>query len=440
MEIQKLESEPVQFDPLSSSVESEEQNGTVERAKGVKVEEKLPVELTQLINSFLTELRQPKLNAPITPSELSLLFQQFYTEFRLKTEKFVKGSLNLNANSVKLLTKEELKQSALKDAKVLNYVQKCEDVVCLQLFDKLFNKFPGDLRINNFIKQKIETIQNIKDLDYYELLELSPKIDLSSTRLTELSNIFSEFNNTKSPKVKLDKLLQIHSSINKILINAGNADDFLPLLIYLILVNKENSNIDYYLNFIFIKRFRVNSFLVEEQLYCLTNFEASLSYIQYLNLSNYNIDFPQLEEEEHQQQQQFQNKSMDSQPTSMNLLSSALDTSFKSVLKFSKNANDEINSINDSYNPINRLVDVIKWRSSTPSSHPAPSETVTPQFSSTIVPPENAKRQISSPTIPTGKPQFKSYTDRKFSDLTITELETIFNDYCKLMELHNELK
>lgn len=116
------------------------------------------------------------------------------------------------------------------------------------------------------------------------------------------------------------------------------------------------------------------------------------------------------------------------------LISSAIDSSFKSMMhRFGSSSIvptqtneliDEVEPNNDGYNPINKLVGVMKWRSNTPT--PPDNGTVTNRSRSNTL---NRSRSSTLNSTPVDIHKFKN---RKFKDLKISELEELFNDYSTL--------
>lgn len=99
--------------------------------------------------------------------------------------------------------------------------------------------------------------------------------------LRPAGDILLEMNNSHTPREKLEKLVQAQQNIvetlTSIVAASTNADSMLPALIYT-LVNERTPNL--WANLMFIKRFRRSSGLQGESLYCLTNFEAAITFLE----------------------------------------------------------------------------------------------------------------------------------------------------------------
>ncbi|KAG5370127.1 Ankyrin repeat domain-containing protein 27 [Yarrowia sp. C11] len=99
--------------------------------------------------------------------------------------------------------------------------------------------------------------------------------------LRPAGDILLEMNNSHTPREKLEKLVQAQQNIvetlTSIVAASTNADSMLPALIYT-LINERTPNL--WANLMFIKRFRRNSGLQGESLYCLTNFEAAITFLE----------------------------------------------------------------------------------------------------------------------------------------------------------------
>ncbi|CCH44414.1 Rab5 GDP/GTP exchange factor [Wickerhamomyces ciferrii] len=429
--------------------------------------QELPSQLNQFIDGFLKDLKTPRYQKPLTPEQLSDTFQDFYTKFQNKTEVFVKGSVfyKKRVAKIEMLTPvEQEEQNRFEqriDSKIRRYMEISEEKICIELFDKLFNKFNKDVSTNDYIKKKLKTIQKIPNINYEILLDIQ-KIDLDSPILFEISNFFNDLNHYKTPYSKLKVLIKIHSSINNFLKAQLNTqfidgDYFLPLIIFLILIN--TNDVDFYSNFIYIKRFRQDLLLIEEPLYCLTNFEAAITFIQHLDiLNNDDLNYKELDENDIQflkEKHEFKDENIDivlpsdgqflsTSTDGIRLISSAIDNSFKSMIhRFgSANINEqsttappttttksiEEQSLNsgsiDGYNPLNKIVGAMRWRSGSGSGNNTTPTIIEPQNS----PPPSQNKQ--NPSLPIDITKFSNKSS--FEDFKISELKELYNDYLVL--------
>jgi len=476
--------------------------------------QELPSQLDELIDTFLKDLRAPKYSKPLTPSQLSATFQEFYQSFHSKTETFVKGSVyyKKRVSKIEMLTADEINEqrnfTRRIEFKIRRYIEIAEEKICVELFDKLFNKFPQDVKINNYLKDKIKIIQKIKGIKYDLLLDVENiKLNENSIEILEISQQFKELKNFKTPYSKLKVLRKVHSLINQFIKNQisnefVDGDYFLPLLIYLILINKDDLN--FYSNFIYIKRFRQMNLLIEESLYCLTNFEAAITFIQHLELTSEDgFDYSELNSEElkfleTKPQLDYDHESnidllipsdghiLSNSTDGIKMISSAIDSSFKSMIhRFgSSNSTTQVTPANtpatpaitpaitttdgsnkttetpnvsteiedtttstEGYNPINKLVGAMRWRSNTSTpqlqshtqsqsqsqSQPQPQSQFQRKRSSTTKSIENFfNKTKSNNEIPIDLNKFQN---KNFKDMTITELEEMFNDYTMITKL-----
>lgn len=419
--------------------------------------QELPPQLNELITIFLKDLKTPKYNKPLTPEQLYSTFQTFYKKFHQRAELFVKGSVyyKKRITRIELQTRNEIASdkrfNKTIELKIRRYIEIAEEQICIELFEKLFNKFPKDIKINSYLIEKLAIIKKIKGIDYNVLLDIA-KIEFDQPIIKEISHKFNELNHFTTPCSKLKVLISIHSSINQFLKTQlsnefVDGDYFLPLLIYLILINE--NDVDFYSNFIYIKRFRQDSLLVGESLYCLTNFEAAITFIQHLELLNDGFDYSNLTQHELDFLKMKLSLEIDesidihipsdghilsNSTDGIKLISSAIDSSFKSMMhRFGSSSIvptqtneliDEVEPSNDGYNPINKLVGVMKWRSNTPI--PPDNGTVTNRSRSNTL---NRSRSSTLNSTPVDIHKFKN---RKFKDLKISELEELFNDYSTL--------
>lgn len=477
-------------DPLRSNSISLQKPEQVLIDDDDELPQELPSQLDELIDGFLKDLRAPKYNKPLTPEQLCSTFQNFYEHFHSKTDLFVKGSVyyRKRITRIELQTsgeiEEEKKFKRKIEVKIRRYIEIAEEKICVELFDRLFNKFPKDVKTNSYVKEKLRVIKKIKGIQFNTLLDIKD-IQLSQPVINEISHKFKELNHFKTPYSKLKVLISIHSSINQFVKTQisnefADGDYFLPLLIYLILINQDD--VDFYSNFIYIKRFRQDSLLVEESLYCLTNFEAAITFIQHLELfDNEEFNYSELSKDDLNflkiKHKMETDESVDivipsdrhilsNSTDGIKLISSAIDSSFKSMMHRFGSSSSTIpqvtntnatsttapkgthgvtdieeegqtssSSLVDGYNPINKLVGVMKWRSSTPTPNSNESSTQVRSRSNTA----NRSRSSTLSTTTTGVPpvglppvDIHKFKERKFKDLKMGELEELFNDYCVL--------
>lgn len=365
----------------------------------------LPAQLQQLVTDFIKDLKKPKYSKPLNYDELCLIFKEFYIAFEDKSREYVLGSIN----SMKIEMKE-VDQVDDNEELIKKYVEIAEFKLTNSFSDKLIYKSEINNKINEFINKKIEIITIIEDLNYYELLDLDLEvIDLNLIIFDKISNEFLNLNNYKSPSQKLIKLVNIHQELININ-NELNGDYILPLLIYLILIN--SNKIDFYLNFKYIQNFKNFKYFKSNELYCLTNFEAALTFIKTIDLKNYK--FKDLVKED----ELIINEEYAELPK-VNFLSSAIEFPKNVLYKFKPD--DEYLNLN----PLKSLADAIKWTKSTTS-------------------PESINRiRSNSNSLNLNFNKFKinkeldlnKFNNKDFESLSILELREMFNDYKILINM-----
>ena len=103
----------------------------------------------------------------------------------------------------------------------------------------------------------------------------------------------AKMNEEKYPLGKLQHLSYAHKAIvdalTKLLPSSSSADEILPTLIYT-LITCPPEGINVISNFLFIQRFRSSSKMDGETAYCLTNIEASITFLENVDLSELRAD------------------------------------------------------------------------------------------------------------------------------------------------------
>lgn len=396
----------------------------------------VPSQLNSKINDFMKELSRPKYSRPLNYDQIVALFQQCYKEYRSAAEILVKGTVGYNKVELKDFSKRTTTlENQENEKRIRDYCEICEYKMCTAFYDRLFTKNEENLKINKFINTKISIIKKIKNLNFANLLEIHD-VDLHLPLLKQISKDFDNFQAFKTPLQKVSNLMNIHTHLNRFLkehLNSNiNGDYILPLLIYLILANDSRPIHDYYLNFTYIKNFRSHESLIGNSLYCLTNFEAALTFIQTLSLAKYSEFEPPLTKEEEHLKNQGEVNLMNS-----NFFTNTFDSSFKLLNKF-KPSPSSITESED--NPIKNFVgDVMKW-TRTASAAPVTAATNTTReiiSRSRASSMSNKNSSISSNNNPNSHVymygvDIDRFKDRSFNELTINELHTLFNDHQNL--------
>jgi hypothetical protein len=339
--------------------------------------------LKPLINDFMVELKKPKYDKPLDGEQLSGEFQHFYDQ--------------LGQSLSNVCSRESV-----------NEVEKGEDIVCSLLYDRLFKRFKNDIEINDYIKKKSSLLTKI-EVDYNQLLD----IDLQLDRFVISFNSLNEY---KTPREKLLVIQSIHGSVSTEVesqVDEVNGDHMLPILIYLIL----KSDVDVYLNYVYIKRFRNRKTLEGEEVYCLTNIEAALMFIQCLELREHEVSTLNDEEKgillkakSFEHGKQILEPVRPQSPFDLGRLMNKLDI--------------------DDLNPLNRLM---KWRNAYTRPLQSPiEERLRGQLNATtsaLTIEMSEKREVAFSSIDKNK-----FIGRRFEDMNVAELREMFDDYMILVD------
>lgn len=266
---------------------------------------KLPEYLEKMVDRFIESLKVPRYSTPLSGDDIASLYQQFYIDFKGSVEKFLREktrmrSVSAAATPQALETYQEItekkKERNRRPQLVDQYLELAEKKATEAVYDKLLTlSFSGDkdVTVNDQIHQRINILRQIPvTLDHLDLKDVdvveSELFGLLSNAGEELTNM----NEAKNAKEKLEYLLKAHKVIVMTLSDhlkskSSSADLILPALIYTVMYYDTP---DLWLNFQFITRFRNSQFLQGEHLYCLTNFEASIRFLQNVTLASIGVD------------------------------------------------------------------------------------------------------------------------------------------------------
>ncbi|KDP36696.1 hypothetical protein JCGZ_07987 [Jatropha curcas] len=182
-----------------------------------------------------------------------------------------------------------------------------EKYVMTKLFSRTFAASPEDVKIDRNISEKIQLLQTF----------LRPEhLDIPAVLQNEASWLLAEkelqkINASKAPREKLLCIMSCCRVINNLLLNAsisenhvlGGADDFLPVLIYVMI--KANPPL-LHSNLKFIQLYRRQAKLVSEAAYYFTNIVSAKSFIVDLNAKSLSMD--EIEFEQKMQAARLANK------------------------------------------------------------------------------------------------------------------------------------
>ncbi|KAI5820551.1 hypothetical protein BZA77DRAFT_274165 [Pyronema omphalodes] len=270
--------------------------------------DELPQELINLADRFITSLTKPIHPAPLTISQLSDMFQQFYGAASQAINKHVSQSfLSISSKrprtkvpNTQMLSKAEIVQKK-RDRKMLQVKQialeeAIEKRVTDALYDKLWrHKSTDDDARDDSLHSKIAALKVVGvNLGHLGIeLESEKKVDDVNKELQEAVKSLQQMNNERSPLGKLTKLKVAHKTIVDCLtrhISTTSADSLLPTLIYTLILSPPEPPLNAVSNLYFTQRFRASSFVDGEAAYCLTNLEAAISFLETVDLATLKIE------------------------------------------------------------------------------------------------------------------------------------------------------
>lgn len=267
----------------------------------------LPMDLLQLYETFLKELKEPKFERALAVCEISDLFQSFYQRFHSKV-----------LNSINSETQFELTESdSSKTSIYYKYNLLIERLLCETFYHQISSpskRIPIDEFEKNVILRFSSKLECLTNLDiHFNNLDIELPAEIENEFLNEIKNkILSEFElmiTEHSPTLKMKYLMKIHKLLGDIIKQLTNSigleyvlntDIYLPVLIFSVIKLSDLSNHFLVSQLLIIKRF-ANEFifqydddLLQEErgklLYVSANFEACISYISSVTLENLNID------------------------------------------------------------------------------------------------------------------------------------------------------
>lgn len=306
--------------------------------------DELPIEIRSLAERFLESLSAKVHPTPLNADNLSDMFQDFYERAaahigthiaslasrigRTKSPSplaMAKGSLKgrprsgsgakgssddlVGSAGGEMLTASEVadrkRARRLLELKRFALEEAVEKGVCEKVYDKIWKHRSTDDEARDEKLRSRTAALALVGIGLKELhMDSDPaKADVRKTAAEKEDEIFQslaparealeKMNEEHSPRGKLQHLLAAHKSIvetlSQIYPSTSSADEILPTLIYtLITSNPEEMNVVSNLNF--IQRFRAASKLDGESSYCLVNLEASISFLETVDLSSLRAD------------------------------------------------------------------------------------------------------------------------------------------------------
>ncbi|KAF7816913.1 vacuolar protein sorting-associated protein 9A-like [Senna tora] len=166
-----------------------------------------------------------------------------------------------------------------------------EKYVMTKLFTRLFASLPNDVKVDNQLSEKMALLQQFIQPEH---LDINPTFQNEAVWLLAQQEL-QKINMYKAPRDKLVCILSCCKIISNGLIddsvtskeNPPGADEFLPVLIYVII--KANPP-QLHLNLLYIQRFRRQSRLVAEAAYFFTNMLSSESFISNIDAKALSMD------------------------------------------------------------------------------------------------------------------------------------------------------
>ncbi|KAK3375499.1 hypothetical protein B0H63DRAFT_281242 [Podospora didyma] len=306
--------------------------------------DELPIELISLADSFIEQLSAKVWPSPPNIDNISRLFQDFYTTAASHIQTHVDSLATLQkresspapsnssrasaaslirakATSIgskerpkgpparresEMLTQEELAErkkarKALEQKRVL-LEEAIERRLCEGIYDKIYRHHTTQDEAQD---DKLRSKTAALDVVGIGLVDLGVEIctakdpETAAKKQDEVRNWLEQareelvlMNQSRYPLGKLNHLKAAHKSIIDTLSHfhpSSSADELMPMLIYtLITLPPENLNVISDLNF--IQRFRWEPKLFGEAAYCLTNLEATISFLETVDLSTLRAD------------------------------------------------------------------------------------------------------------------------------------------------------
>ncbi|KAG7663492.1 uncharacterized protein J8A68_003039 [[Candida] subhashii] len=262
-----------------------------------------------LIQLFLKYLKEPRYQAPLTVSELSKLFHNFYQDLNVlaigiytqsnstkkslisncdyfndnpKVFDYLLAIANYSTSAVKMLKRTD--DDALYQLRIFNYykflvifqsihlaqlelfssVSLGDDV---SLYERIFKFDQKDIIYSEFLQEKLDKLKRL-ELSFKHFID--PELgdqgsiveimdDIQSEDLSALQENLSELRRNVTPYSKLVSIVNLHKNLIKLFVSKKlknkqiNNDLLLPSLIYLLIYKLDNKEL--YLNFLFIKNF-----------------------------------------------------------------------------------------------------------------------------------------------------------------------------------------
>ncbi|KAK7512634.1 uncharacterized protein IWZ02DRAFT_462205 [Phyllosticta citriasiana] len=289
--------------------------------------EELPIEIRSQAESFLESLSARVHPTPIAINALAELFQDFYIRAYSSIDTHIaalstrisrhgsttslssKSSRKTGGPEQQMLTPTEIadrrKARKLLELKRTALEEAVERAVCEKVYSRIWrHRSTEDGERDEKLRSRTAAL-SVVGISLKELLghgsDITPEMRKSLEEKEEkLPQMLSDarrnverMNNEEYPLGKLAHLVAAHKSIvealSQIFPSSSSADEILPTLIYT-LITSSPENLCVISNLHFIKRFRAVSKLDGEAAYCLVNLEASITFLENVDLSTLRAD------------------------------------------------------------------------------------------------------------------------------------------------------
>lgn len=275
----------------------------------------LPPTLVKAVDQFVQSLKEPKFAAPLEPSAVASLYQEFYSYFANKADLYLQtgGHLPPKKREIQMETYEEIaekrRERSLRPVKLREYMEAAEARACISVFERIYRPNVGDDEDRaKDIQSRVEAMKQLprklKFLDFDvtgSVLERLSDQDRETSlfaKLTPAGELFAlmDEDDSVTPQKKLEHFISGHNlvvqTLSELFPNSqgkgskASADMILPALIYT-LMTYETPNL--WLNLAYISRFRNASLLAGEPSYILTNFQAAIGFLESATLESLGI-------------------------------------------------------------------------------------------------------------------------------------------------------
>ncbi|KAK7534038.1 uncharacterized protein J3D65DRAFT_669738 [Phyllosticta citribraziliensis] len=288
--------------------------------------EELPIEIRSQAESFLESLSARVHPTPIAINALAELFQDFYVRAyssidthiaALSTRISRHGSTTSLSSKIsrkagpeqQMLTPTEIadrrKARKLLELKRTALEEAVERAVCEKVYSRIWrHRSTEDGERDEKLRSRTAAL-SVVGIGLKELLghgsDITPEMRKSLEEkeeklpqmLSDARRDIERMNNEEYPLGKLTHLVAAHKSIvealSQIFPTSSSADEILPTLIYT-LITSSPENLCAISNLHFIKRFRAVGKVDGEAAYCLVNLEASITFLENVDLSTLRAD------------------------------------------------------------------------------------------------------------------------------------------------------